>query len=286
MDPNLTTSPPTTSPSPAPAALDTSAVKARQKITWSSGDYAVVGTTLQIVGESLCEAVDVRPAERLLDVATGNGNAALAAARRYAEVTGVDYVPTLLARGRARAAAENLPIQFREGDAEELPFGDRSFDVVLSTFGVMFAPDQERAARELVRVTRSGGRIGLANWPPDSFIGALFRTVGKHVPPPAGLKSPALWGTEERLRDLFGPKAASIKTERRVFTFRYLSARHFLEVFRTYYGPVHKAFAALDPAGQEALEADLLDLLRVHNRSGNETLVAPSDYLEVVIAVA
>jgi SAM-dependent methyltransferase len=284
MDPNVTTSPATTSP--APAALDTTAVKARQKITWSSGDYAVVGTTLQIVGESLCEAVDVRPAERLLDVATGNGNAALAAARRYAEVTGVDYVPTLLARGRARAAAENLPIQFREADAEELPFADRSFDVVLSTFGVMFAPDQERAARELVRVTRSGGRIGLANWPPDSFIGALFRTVGKHVPPPAGLKSPALWGTEERLRDLFGPKAASIKTERRVFTFRYLSARHFLEVFRTYYGPVHKAFAALEPAGQEALEADLLDLLRVHNRSGDEKLVAPSDYLEVVITVA
>jgi SAM-dependent methyltransferase len=284
MDPNVTTSPATTSP--APAALDTTAVKARQKITWSSGDYAVVGTTLQIVGESLCEAVDVRPAERLLDVATGNGNAALAAARRYAEVTGVDYVPTLLARGPARAAPQNLPIQFREADAEELPFADRSFDVVLSTFGVMFAPDQERAARELVRVTRSGGRIGLANWPPDSFIGALFRTVGKHVPPPAGLKSPALWGTEERLRDLFGPKAASIKTERRVFTFRYLSARHFLEVFRTYYGPVHKAFAALEPAGQEALEADLLDLLRVHNRSGDEKLVAPSDYLEVVITVA
>ena len=269
-----------------PSGLDIAAIKLRQQAAWSSGDYAVVGTTLQIVGESLCEAVDLRSGERVLDVATGNGNAALAAARRFAEVIGVDYVPALLAQARERADADRLPVQFRETDAEDLPYPDGTFDVVLSTFGVMFAADQERAAAELARVTRSGGRIGLANWTPDSFVGAMFRTVGKHVPPPAGLKSPALWGSETRLHELFGARAASIRAQRRSFAFRYLSASHFLEVFRDYYGPVHKAFAALEPAGRKALAADLLDLLSVHNRSGNSTLVVPSEYLEVVITVA
>ena len=269
-----------------PSGLDIAAIKLRQRAAWSSGDYAVVGTTLQIVGESLCEAVDLRSGERVLDVATGNGNAALAAARRFAEVIGVDYVPALLAHARERADADRLPVQFRETDAEDLPYPDGTFDVVLSTFGVMFAADQERAAAELVRVTRSGGRIGLANWTPDSFVGAMFRTVGKHVPPPAGLKSPALWGSETRLHELFGARAASIRAQRRSFAFRYLSASHFLEVFRDFYGPVHKAFAALEPAGRKALAADLLDLLSVHNRSGNSTLVVPSEYLEVVITVA
>jgi len=269
-----------------PSGPDIAAIKLRQQAAWSSGDYAVVGTTLQIVGESLCEAVDLRSGERVLDVATGNGNAALAAARRFAEVIGVDYVPALLAHARERADADRLPVQFRETDAEDLPYPDGTFDVVLSTFGVMFAADQERAAAELVRVTRSGGRIGLANWTPDSFVGAMFRTVGKHVPPPAGLKSPALWGSETRLHELFGARAASIRAQRRSFAFRYLSASHFLEVFRDYYGPVHKAFAALEPAGRKALAADLLDLLSVHNRSGNSTLVVPSEYLEVVITVA
>jgi len=269
-----------------PSGLDIAAIKLRQQAAWSSGDYAVVGTTLQIVGESLCEAVDLRSGERVLDVATGNGNAALAAARRFAEVIGVDYVPALLAHARERADADRLPVQFRETDAEDLPYPDGTFDVVLSTFGVMFAADQERAAAELVRVTRSGGRIGLANWTPDSFVGAMFRTVGKHVPPPAELKSPALWGSETRLHELFGARAASIRAQRRSFAFRYLSASHFLEVFRDFYGPVHKAFAALEPAGRKALAADLLDLLSVHNRSGNSTLVVPSEYLEVVITVA
>lgn len=273
-------------PSIAQAGLDNAAVKVRQRAAWSSGDYAVVGTTLQIVGESLCEEIDLRPGERVLDVATGNGNAALAAARRYAEVVGVDYVPALLDRARERAAADRLPVLFREADAEELPFPDGTFDVVLSTFGVMFTPDQERAARELVRVTRSGGCIGLANWTPDSFIGSLFRTIGKHVPPPAGLKSPALWGSEQRLGELFGARASGIRAQRRSFVFRYLSSRHWLDIFRDYYGPVHKAFGALEPAGQEALASDLHDLLRLHNRSGDDTLVVPSDYLEAVIAVA
>jgi SAM-dependent methyltransferase len=285
MKPSIA-SPAPIAPAIAPAGLDTAAVKVRQRAAWSSGDYAVVGTTLQIVGESLCEEIDLRPGERVLDVATGNGNAALAAARRYAEVIGVDYVPALLDRARERAAADRLPVQFREADAEELPFPDGTFDVVLSTFGVMFTPDQERAARELVRVTRAGGRIGLANWTPDSFIGSLFRTIGKYVPPAAGLKSPALWGSEQRLGELFGARASGIRAQRRSFVFRYLSARHWLEVFRDYYGPVHKAFGALDPAGQEALTSDLHDLLRVNNRSGEDTLVVPSDYLEVVIAVA
>jgi SAM-dependent methyltransferase len=270
----------------APAGLDLAAVKSRQQVTWSSGDYAVVGTTLQIVGESLCEAVDLRSGQRVLDVATGNGNAALAAARRYAEVIGVDYVPALLTRARERAEADRLPVQFREGDAEALPFADGSFDVVLSTFGVMFAPDQERAAAELLRVTRSGGRIGMANWTPESFIGALFRTISKHVPPAPGLRSPALWGSEPRLHELFGGRAASIRAERRSFAFRYLSAEHWVDVFRNYYGPVHKAFGALQPAGQQALTADLLELLRLHNRSADGALVVPSEYLEIVIAVA
>jgi SAM-dependent methyltransferase len=271
---------------PTTPALDISAIKTRQQASWTSGDYAVVGTTLQIVGESLCEAVDLRSGQRVLDVATGNGNAALAAARRYAEVIGIDYVPGLLARARERAEAERLPVQFREADAEQLPYADATFDVVLSTFGVMFAPDHERAAAELARVTRPGGRIGLASWTPDSFIGALFRAIGKHVPPPAGLKSPLLWGTETWLRELFGSRAASIRAERRSFAFRYLSPGHWVDVFRSYYGPVHKAFAALDPAGKEALAADLMELLRVHNRSEDQTLVAPSEYLEVVVTVA
>jgi SAM-dependent methyltransferase len=268
---------------PATPAPDLAAVKLRQKAAWASGDYAVIGTTLQIVGESLCEAVDLRAGERVLDIAAGSGNATLAAARRFAEVTSTDYVPALLERARARAEAERLPVAFREADAEALPFQDASFDVVLSTYGVMFTPDQERAAAELARVCRPGGRIGLANWTPGGFIGALFKLIGRHVPPPAGLRSPALWGTEERLRELFGGKAASIAATPRLFNFRYRSAAHWIEVFRGFYGPVHKAFLALDPPRQEALERDLLDLLARFDRGGAAGLVVPSEYLEVVV---
>lgn len=271
-------------PLPAPGqAPDLVAIKAKQQATWASGDFAVIGTTLQIVGESLCEAVDLHAGEHVLDVAAGNGNATLAAARRFAEVTSTDYVPALLDRGRARAAAERLPVTFLEADAEALPFPDASFDVVLSTYGVMFAPDQDRAAAEMARVCRPGGRIGLANWTPDGFIGALFKVVGRHVPPPAGLRSPALWGTEERLRELFGREATSIAATPRVFNFRYRSAAHWVEIFRTLYGPVHKAFLALDPPRQEALEGDLLDLLAGFDRGGAAGLVVPAEYLEVVI---
>ncbi len=262
---------------------DFAAIKKRQQATWASGDYAVVGTTLQIIGESLAEAVDVCAGESVLDVAAGNGNATLAAARRFADVTSTDYVPALLNKGRERAQAEGLSVQFREADAENLPFNDASFDVVLSTLGSMFTPDHARTAQEMLRVVRSGGRIGVASWTPEGFIGRLFKIIGAHVPPPAGVKSPALWGTEAHITELFGAKAASIRCERRIFKFRYRSAAHFLEVFRDYYGPTHKAFAALDANGKQALERDVTALLEQLDIGGGSSLVVPSEYLEVVI---
>lgn len=270
-------------PSEMPPAIDLTAVKAKQQATWSSGDYSVVGTTLQITGEALCEAVDLRSGERVLDVACGNGNAALAAARRFARVTGVDYVPALLARAGSRATADGLPIELREGDAEALPFPEGAFDVVLSTFGVMFAPDQERAARELVRVCRHGGRIGLASWTPDGFIGQVFRVLGAHVPPPPGLRGPSQWGTEERLAELFAGEAREVRTARRAFTFRYRSAAHWVEVFRTWYGPIHRAFGSLAPDAQAALASDLESLIQRLNVARDGTMVVPSPYLESVI---
>ena len=273
-----------------PAAVSTStpaavlaAVKTKQHLAWSSGDYAVVGTTLQIVGESLCEALDLRAGERVLDVAAGNGNATLAASRRWCDVVSTDYVPTLLERGRARASAEGLPVQFEQADAENLPYTDHGFDVVMSTFGVMFTPDQDKAAAEMARVCKPGGRIGLANWTPSSFVGELFKLIGHYLPPAAGVKSPALWGTEARLRELFGERLDSMAIERKHFVFRYRSAAHWLEVFRTFYGPMHKAFGALDAAQQEALAADLIALAERFNRATDGTLVAPSEYIEVVI---
>ena len=262
--------------------FDLTAVKSRQQATWSSGDYAVIGTTLAITGEMLCEAVDLRAGQRVLDVAAGNGNATLAAARRWANVTSTDYVPALLERGRSRAKADGLDVTFQEADAEQLPFADRSFDVVLSVFGVMFTPNQEQAARELLRVCRPGGTIGLANWTPDGFIGHVFRTIGKYIPPAPGVKPPALWGTEQRLNELFGDGIANLAVNRRMFVFRYRSAAHWLEIFRTYYGPVLKAFAALDAEGQAGLARDLTEVLERFNQGGSDTLAVPSEYLEVV----
>jgi len=267
----------------APDSIDLRAVKARQQGAWSSGDYAVVGTTLQIVGEELCEALDVRSGQKVLDVAAGNGNASLAAARRWCDVVATDYVPALLERARERAAAERLAIEFREADAEALPFPNASFDAVVSTFGVMFTPDQDRAAAELIRVCRHGGKIGLANWTPEGFIGQVFKAIGKHLPPPAGVKSPALWGTRARIAELFEPHAVSIKSSQRSFVFRYRSPEHWLEVFKGYYGPLLKTFAALPPAGQAALRRDLMALVGQFNRSGDASLVLPSEYLEIVI---
>lgn len=266
----------------APATVDLAAIKGRQQAAWGSGDYAVVGTTLQIVGEMICEAVDLRSNQRVLDVAAGNGNATLAAARRFATVVSTDYVDSLLERGRERAKAERLPVTFQQADAEELPFPDASFDVVLSTFGVMFTPNQEKAASELLRVCRSGGKIGLANWTPESFIGRLFKTIGKYVPPAPGMKSPALWGNKAHLEGLFDSKA-TIAIESKQFVFRYKSPKHWLEVFRDYYGPVLKAFAAIDPEARKALEADLYALLDDVNVAKDGTFVAPSEYLQVVL---
>jgi ubiquinone/menaquinone biosynthesis C-methylase UbiE len=266
-----------------PPAIDLAAVKTRQQAAWSTGNYAVVGATLQIVGENLCEALDLRSGARVLDVAAGNGNATLAAARRWCDVTSTDYVPALLDSGRARAQAEGFTIQFQQADAENLPFPDASFDAVVSTFGVMFTPDQEKAASELARVCKPGGRIGLANWTPESFIGQVFRTIGKYVPPLPGVKSPALWGTKARLEELFGEVARQVGTTSRQFTFRYRSPTHWLDVFRTYYGPMNKTFGALNAEKQAAFTLDLLALMECHNRSGDRTLVLPSEYLEVVI---
>ncbi|MDO9562116.1 MAG: class I SAM-dependent methyltransferase [Bradyrhizobium sp.] len=266
-----------------PGPIDLAALKTRQQGAWSSGDYAVVGTTLQIVGEELCEALDIRAGQKVLDVAAGNGNATLAAARRWCDVVSSDYVPSLLERGRLRAAADGLSIDFREADAEALPFADGSFDVVVSTFGVMFTPDQDRAAAEMLRVCRSGGKIGLANWTPEGFIGQLFKTLGKYLPPPAGARSPALWGTRPRITEMFGPSALVINAVPRNFMFRYRSPEHFLEIFRNYYGPMLKAFAALDTANQSGLREDLLALIGRMNRAEDGTMIVPSEYLEIVI---
>lgn len=269
-------------PSSGPV-VDLTAVKARQQAAWSTGNYAVVGTTIQIVGETLCEALDLRSGQSVLDVAAGNGNASLAAARRWCDVTSTDYVGSLLEAGRVRALAEGHPIQFREADAENLPFADASFDVVVSTFGVMFTPNQEQAAAELARVCKTGGRIGMANWTPESFIGQVFKTIGKYIPPATGVRSPALWGTLARLQELFGTKAKSIRTTSRDFNFRYQSPQHWIDVFRSYYGPMNKTYAALNDQQQDALTHDLLALIAHFNRSGDATMVVPSEYLEVVI---
>ncbi len=271
----MSASMPTTSPRP-----DLAAIKGRQQAAWSAGDYAVIGTTLQIVGESLCEALDLRAGQSVLDVAAGNGNATLAAARRWCEVVSTDYVPALLDRGRARASAEGLDVRFEQADAEKLRYPDATFDAVISTFGVMFTPDQEQAAAELARVCKRGGKIGLANWTPAGFIGQLFKALGAYLPPAAGLKSPMLWGTPERLRELF--PGHRVEASRKQFVFRYRSPRHWLDTFRTYYGPMNRAFAALEAGQQVALAEELAGLAAKLNR-GDESMVVESEYLEVVV---
>jgi ubiquinone/menaquinone biosynthesis C-methylase UbiE len=262
---------------------DLKAIKAKQQGAWSSGDYAVIGTTLQIVGEQLAEAMDLRAGQKVLDVAAGNGNATLAAARRWCEVTSIDYIESLLVQGRKRAEAEGLKVKFQIADAENLPFAGACFDAVVSTFGGMFSPDQDRTAAELTRVCKSSGRIGLANWTPDGFIGQMFKTIGKYLPPPTGVKSPAVWGTRSWVEATFRATASTIAAEQRHFVFRYRSAKHFLDTFRAYYGPMLKAFEALDGVGRKALARDIIDLVERFNTSGDQTMVVPSEYLEVVI---
>lgn len=265
---------------------DFAAIKAKQNAAWSSGDYAKIGTTLQSVGEDLADALDLPPDAAVLDVAAGNGNATLAFARRWACVTSTDYVEALLERGKNRAVAEALDVHFQFADAENLPFGDGAFDAVVSTYGVMFTPNQEQAASELLRVCRSGGKIGLANWTPDGFIGQLFKTLGKHVSPPSGVQSPARWGTKEWIEETFGGAAEAIDFTRKSFIFRYRSPAHFVEFFRTFYGPVHKAFLALDPEGQEALDADLHAVIAAMNTASDGTMRVPGEYAEIVIEKA
>lgn len=262
---------------------DFAAIKSRQQAAWASGDYARIGVTLQIVGERLAETMDLPAGATALDVAAGNGNVTLALARRGVDVVSTDYVGALLQRGRARAEAEGLPAMFREADAEALPFADGAFHAVASTFGVMFAPDQETAAKELVRVTRSGGRIGLANWTPGGFIGELFRLIGRHVPPPPGVEPPSRWGDRAWIEATFGPSAAEIAFETRQFVFRYASPRTGLDEFRTFYGPVLKAFAALDAEGQAALARDFLALVSRFDTAIDGTMRVPSDYAEIVV---
>jgi ubiquinone/menaquinone biosynthesis C-methylase UbiE len=267
------------------AAPDYEAIKSKQNATWGSGDYAKIGVTLQIVGESLAETMDLAPDSRVLDVAAGNGNATLAFARRWAQVTSTDYVESLLMGGRRRAEAEGLDIAFQVADVEKLPFADGSFDAVVSTFGVMFAPNQKQSAAEMLRVTRSGGKVGMANWTPASFIGTVFKTLGRHVAPPAGVQSPALWGSEEWIRDTMG-SAGSIAFKTKDFVMRYRSPEHFVDFFSTYYGPVHKAFFALEGERRDALKTDLLETIRNFNTATDGSMRVPSQYAEIVVTAA
>ena len=262
---------------------DLAAIKQRQQATWASGDYHMIGTQILVTAEQLLESLDVHSTERVLDVATGSGNAALAAARRGCEVIGIDYVPTLLDRARERAISEGVAAQFEDGDAEAIPFEDASFDVVTSVFGAMFAPNQEQTASELARVTKPGGRIGLVAHTPEGYIGQLFKLVGTHVPPPAGLRSPVQWGTEARLRELFGDRIAELTVEKRHLVFRYRSPATWIDYWRRYYGPTLKAFEAVGEDGRGALEQDLLELIARFNRADDGTMVVPNEYLEAVI---
>lgn len=264
--------------------VDLDAIKDKQQEAWAAGDFSVFATTIVIVSETLCEAVDLRAGHRVLDVATGSGNTAIAAARRGCDVVGIDYVPSLLERGRQRAAAERLAVTFVEADAEELPFPDGSFDAVLSTFGVMFAPNQERAAAELLRVCRPGGKIGMSNFPPDSLAGGFFRAAAKYSLPPRGVRAPVLWGTEDRLRELFGDEIASLEINRRSVMLRYRSPRHWLDFFRRYFGPIGTVWETLSPERQERFGRELMELVEEANRSGDDTIVAPVDYSEIVLA--
>lgn len=266
-------------------SADLEAIKQRQRATWGTGDYAMVGTQIVIVSERLVESLDLRSTERVLDVATGSGNAALAAARRGCDVVGVDYVPSLLDRARTRGGAEQLAehLTWIEGDAEALPVEDASFDVVTSVFGAMFAPNHHRTADELLRACRPGGRIGLVSHTPEGFIGRLFKVNGKHVPPPAGVMPPVLWGTEDHLRTLFDDRAAEIRSRKRNVVFRYRSPQAYVAYWRRWYGPTIKAFEALDDAGRTALEQDILGLIGELNRADDGTMVVPSEYLEAVI---
>ena len=264
-------------------APDYAAIKTKQNAAWSAGDYSKVGVTLQITGEELAETMDMDPNSKILDVAAGNGNATLAFARRFYDVTSTDYVEALLKASSKRAAAEGLSVNYQVADAENLPFTSGSFDAVVSTFGVMFTPNQAQSASELQRVVRTGGKIGMANWTPESFIGQLFKTIGKHVPPPSGVNSPAFWGSKDWVEENFGANGEVVSFRLKNFTFRYQSAEHFVEFFRTFYGPMQKAFDALDSEAQAMLKSDMVALADKFNVSNNDAIRIPSEYAEIVI---
>ncbi len=260
------------------------AIKEKQQAAWASGDYGKVGVTLQITGERLCEYMDISPGQKVLDVAAGNGNATLAAARRFCDVTSSDYVPELLEQGKKRCEANAFAVKFQQADAENLPFSDDQYDAVLSTFGVMFTPNQTQSAAELIRVCKQGGKIGMTNWTPDGFIGQLFKLIGQYVPPPSGVQSPANWGSEAFIQDQFGA-CTRIETRKRHFNFRYQSPSHWIDLFRNYYGPIHKAFSALDVSTAANFEADINELIQRLNVSATDNMVLPSEYLEISITV-
>jgi ubiquinone/menaquinone biosynthesis C-methylase UbiE len=262
--------------------IDLEALKARQQATWASGNYSAVATRIANIAERLVDAADLHAGWRVLDVATGDGNAAIAAARRGCEVVGIDYVPGLVEHGRLRAGIEGLDVTFLEGDAEALAFPDASFDAVTSVVGVMFAADQGRAASELLRVCRPGGTIALASWTPTGYVGEMFRTTAAHVPPATGTPSPFHWGSEEGLKELLGSGISSLDVQERTYTFRYESAEEFVSYFRTWYGPTLKAFEALDDAAQSALEADLVGLARRNDRGPEGSLAVDATYLEAI----
>jgi ubiquinone/menaquinone biosynthesis C-methylase UbiE len=262
---------------------DLKAVTQVQQQIWSKGDFAMVASIVYNASENLAEALELVPDERVLDVACGSGNGAISAARRtWGGTVGADYVPSLLERGRERAKAERLEVEFVEADAQDLPFEDASFDVAISIYGAMFAPDQQKAADELLRVVKPGGRIGMGNWCPDGAVGTMFKTIAKHAPPPPGLDSPLLWGTEERLRELFGDGITDLRVERRVSRQPFRSADHYIEFFRQYFGPTQTAYERVGPEGEQALTDDLRAFLEAANSAGDRAMVLKADYLEVI----
>jgi ubiquinone/menaquinone biosynthesis C-methylase UbiE len=278
----VTTSTTSTTSATSTQTPDYAAIKNRQRLVWGSGDFHVIASLIVPISERLCDSVELRPGERVLDLATGSGNTAIAAARRLCSVDGVDYAPSLLERARVRSEAEGFEITFEEGDIEELPTSDGAYDVVLSTLGVMFSPNHEKAAHELLRVCRPGGRIGLANWTPEGFVGEMLRAVGRHVPAPAGVRPATRWGSEEGIGELIGHGVESLQARREAFVYRFASAEQYLHLFRSYYGPVHKAFLALDDVGQQALANDLRTAVERYAQPLDDTIVVPAEYLEVV----
>ena len=262
--------------------VDFDAVTARQQQAWATGNFHRIGVTTVVVGERLVRAVGVRAGQQVLDVAAGAGNTSLAAARRFGDVIASDYVPDLLTTAARRAEAEGLPMKTEVADAQNLPYGDASFDVVLTTFGAMFAPDQDKTASELLRVLKPGGKLGMANWTPAGFIGQLFALGTKHAPPPPGLNPPSRWGTKEGLQELLGSRGASVEVKEREMDFVYPSASYMLELYRTWFGPTATAFAALDEAGQQAYADDLMALYTEWNQAPDDTVLIPAAYLEVV----